>query len=130
MNRKLVLFFLAILVFVPATPEARSLRHTNKLREKAKQAVFNAELEKIPVYREKLGGEYQILGFVHGEDAFTRKKTAIIQHMRLQAHKMGASAIMEFKCRRIWKSFLQSCEGFAIKSEEPGATLDSLIEAE
>lgn len=94
---------------------ARAPKYINKKQEAEKMAAYEEEIARIPIYREKLKGDYVLLGPVHGEDAFTKKNDFIIRKLRSQAYKMGADAIMEFKCRRIAKSLFQTCDGFAVK---------------
>ncbi|OGQ08978.1 MAG: hypothetical protein A3G32_09040 [Deltaproteobacteria bacterium RIFCSPLOWO2_12_FULL_40_28] len=109
----LILFFSFIMPSMAKAPWA-----TNQLRQNKKTEAYEAELEKIRIYREKLEGDYTILGFVQGQDAFTNKKDAVIHQIRKKAHKMGADAIMEFKCKKMVRSTLQSCEGFAVRLNE------------
>lgn len=109
----LVLFFSFIIPSMAKAPWA-----TNQLRQNEKIEAYEAELEKIRIYREKLDGGYTILGFVQGQDAFTNKKDAVVHQIRRKAHQMGADAIMEFKCKKMIRSTLQSCEGFAIQLNE------------
>lgn len=93
----------------------RSPKYINKKKEEEKVREYEEIIAQIPIYREKLKGNYDLLGPVHGEDAFTKKNDFIIRKLRSQAYKMGADAIMEFKCRRIAKSLFQTCEGFAVR---------------
>lgn len=122
---KFLAWLLIIIWLSPAVSQAQAPWQKNKLREKKKWEKTLDKIEEIPVHEEKLKGNYQILGFVRGEDAFTNKKTGIIKHMRIQAYKMGADAIMEFKCKRGWKSLYQACEGFAIKFAESETNQES-----
>lgn len=94
---------------------AETNRFTNKVRVKREQDKLKEEIAKIPIYEEKLSGNYDILGAVYGQDALTSKKDGIIYQMRLKAFKAKADAIMEFKCKQVGKSLFRQCEGFAIK---------------
>jgi len=107
-------FLLFSLIMAPAV-QAKVPWQTNKLRAQKKWEKLAEKIDRIPVFRDKIDGHYDILGPVHAQDAFTRKQTAIVRKMRTQAYKMGADAIMEFRCRKMVKSLFQNCEGFAIK---------------
>lgn len=111
-----VIFLSQVLVF-----PVRADLYPNKLAERKSQQKARDEVDNIPVYRQRLTGDYEILGFVQGQDAFTKNKKAILNGMRLKAYKMGANAIMEFSCRKRLGSLFQNCEGFAIywKGELP-----------
>lgn len=111
--KKFLLLFLALTVF-SADALAQASWRRNKLRVRKDQEALKEKLEEIPIYREKLDQPLEILGPVRGEDILSRKKDAIIYQMRVQADKMGADAIMEFKCESL-KSIYQNCEGFAVK---------------
>lgn len=113
---KIKIVVICFLLALPFAVNAKAPWQYNKVREKRKQDAIWAEASQIPLLKEKVKDrKYQILGFVRGEDLFTSKHIAIYNKMRLDAHKMGADAIMEVRCKRIMKSFAQQCEGFAIK---------------
>jgi hypothetical protein len=99
--------------------EGPAWRH-NHLRQQGYDDRIREEMNKIPIYREKLEGNYKIIGPVHGEDLFTAQKSAIFWAVREQAYNSKADAIMEFKCRRMVKSTFQQCEGFAIRYLKDG----------
>jgi hypothetical protein len=109
---------LATLVFLSLSSQAYTYDFTNKLRQKREDAAYRAKLEEIPIYREKLTGNYQLLGPVRGQDAFSKSKKAIMLQMREQAYKMGGDAIMEFQCETLVKRTFQQCEGFAIRLQK------------
>jgi len=94
---------------------SRAPKYVNKKREAEKIAEYEETIAQIPIHRGKLKGDYDLLGPVHGEDAFTKNNAYITRKLRSQAYKMGGDAIMEFKCRRIAKSLFQTCDGFAVK---------------
>lgn len=106
---------LSILAMCTVALAAHAEIYPNKLVERREKQKVRETVENIPVYRTRLEGDYEILGFVQGQDAFTKDKKAIIYSMRLKAHKMGANAIMEFTCHTPLRSLFQNCEGFAIR---------------
>lgn len=108
-----ILFVLVLLVSTNVF--AKVPWQSNKLREQEKWKKIQAEIDAIPLMREKAEGDYDILGPVHGEDALTNKRTYIYNKMRQIAYEMGASAVMEVKCKKILNWTAQSCEGFGIK---------------
>lgn len=109
-------FFIIILFITPSTLlYAQAPWRTNKLREAKKTESIRAQIDEIPLYEEKLTGNYDILGPVRGQDMLTKKKEAIFYQIRQTAWKMGADAVMEIECKPILKTVFQSCEGFAIK---------------
>lgn len=111
----LALFIFAFLLLYPFFLQAKPSWQSNKLRERQKWEKVQEEIDQIPLYKEKLEGNYQIIGFVRGDDLWTNKHHAIYNKMKREAFEMGADAIMEVKCKRIAKWFAQHCEGFAIK---------------
>lgn len=100
---------------LPVTIQADVPWQTNKLRSQREQAAVEKEIAQIPLYEEKIDGNYQMLGPVRGQDILSRKKNAIFSQIRHQAYKMGADAVIEIKCKPLLKSIFQSCEGIAIK---------------
>ncbi len=121
MTKSKYIFALIFSILFSTTAFAGGYWQTNQIVANQKAQAFEKVLFGIPIYRDKLTGTYDNLGFVHSEDALTNKKDAMIYQMRFQAYKMGANAIMEFKCRGIKKSIFQQCEGFAVsyKGELP-----------
>lgn len=113
--KKLYSFIIIFVIFLSSVGHAETNRFTNKIRVKREQEKLQEEIAKIPIYTEKLSGNYDILGPVYGQDALTQKKDGIIYQMRLKAFKAKADAIMEFQCKQIGKSLFRQCEGFAIK---------------
>lgn len=112
-----VLFSLLILCIClsPLSVLAQAKHLKNKLRLKKQWDKVEAVIESMPVYTEKLEGDYQALGLVQGQDMMTKKKTAAVKQMRTEAYKMGADAIMEFECETHVKSLFTNCAGVAIK---------------
>lgn len=116
MLKKTILLLLALFyLLIPCLSYAESGRFKNKVRVKREQERLQEEVAKIPIYTEKLSGNYDILGPVYGQDALTQKKEGIIYQMRLKAFKAKADAVMEFQCKQLGKSLFRQCEGFAIK---------------
>lgn len=112
---KITAMLLCLGLLIPHVGIAKSTRFKNKVRLAETKAEILLRLDRIPIHKEKLTGDYQLIGLVSSQDALTSKKTFILRDMRFKAYKVGADAIMEFNCRQIGKSFLQRCEGFAIK---------------
>lgn len=112
--KKIILYFM-IFLLCPLVLQAKVPWQSNKLREKKKMEKIEEAINQIPIYEEKLTGDYIILGPVRGQDILSKKRTAIFRQMREQAYKMQADAIMEMTCKPMLKSIFQSCEGFAIK---------------
>jgi hypothetical protein len=108
-------FFILLSLVIGIVAFAKTPRYTNKLRREARMQELAKEIEKIPIYRERLEGDYTILGPVIGQDMLTKKRKAIIWQMRVKAYKMQADAIMEYHCKPIAKALFVSCEGFAIR---------------
>ncbi len=105
--------FIILIVTMPAhaNPEWRK----NKVRQQAADEAILAVIDEIPIYTERLEGNYDILAPVHGQDILSRKRDAIYYQVRETAYKIGADAIMEFSCKPMLKSVFLACDGFAIK---------------
>ncbi len=112
------LFLLVCLSFISFSVQADQEWRKNKLQAQAEQDRIQEAVDNIPIYRARVGSEYDILGPVHGEDFLTRNKNAIFYQMRVQAYEMGAEAISEFKCKPLLKNTLQSCDGFGVKQRD------------
>jgi len=110
---KFLTLCLSLFLLACAT-ESYAKDYTNHLKKKAEVQAINSKIKEIPIYKEKLEGNYHILGPVRGQDLFTTKRSAIMAQMRLQAYKMGANAIMEFHCDPMLKKALYQCEGFGV----------------
>ena len=115
MHRKFFLFSFFVILGVSFLAQARPEWQVNKLREQKKQEAIQEQIDSIPLYEDKLTGDYTIVGPVRGQDIVSRKKNAIFAQVRLQAYKMKADAVMELKCTKVLKSVFQSCEGFGIR---------------
>ena len=120
MNKTTVIFFL--LCFLPASLKADVPWQTNPLSDKKKKAAVEEKIAQIPLYEEKIEGDYDMLGPVRGQDILSRSQTAIFSQIRHQAYKIGADAVIDIQCKPILKSIFQSCEGIAIKFKNEGVS--------
>lgn len=105
-------FALTLLVVDTALAQGK---YQNKVRFDRAVEALRVEIEKIPVFEEKLTGEYTIIGMVRSQDALTKKHDAMMLNLKAQAYKFKADAVMEVKCRNLWRWVLQECEGFAVR---------------
>lgn len=112
-DMKILMTAVLILASLPAF--ARPTWQENRMRQKASDEVILAAIDEIPLYSEKLEGQYDILAVVRGQDMLNKKKSSIYYQMRETAYKINADAVMQVTCSRVLKSTFQSCEGFAIK---------------
>ena len=81
MTKIIIHFFILSFFLFPSFAKAETNRFTNKVRVKREQEKFQEEISKIPIYKEKLSVDYDILGAVYGQDAFTSKKDGFCYHV-------------------------------------------------
>lgn len=115
MKDKLLLISCLILSLFVFMSEAEATKYKNKKKAAKQKAELTEAISGIPIYRDKLEGDYEILGFVQGRDVLTKTKRSVIYQMRAKAYSVDADAIMEFRCEKTVKNMHQSCDGFAIK---------------
>ncbi|MBX7148741.1 hypothetical protein K1X76_06605 [bacterium] len=111
-------FLMVIVLALPALAFAQTGRFQNKVRLDRELEKIDAVVDNIPIFRERLPIQHTLLGPLHAEDAFTKSKDAILRSLRVDAYKVNANAISEFKCKKIAKSILQACQGFAVHVDE------------
>lgn len=90
-------------------------KHKNLAREKRKIEKIEKLVDKIPIYRGKLEGDYDILGPVYGQDIFSKSIKGIVKQIKISAYQANADAVIEFKCEDHVKKSFRNCQGFAIK---------------
>lgn len=109
----ITIFFLGSLSVIAQAQNQNRFR--NKVRKDRDKKEFMAIIDEIPIYRHKLEGKYTILGHVHSQDVLTSSKDRIYNELRIKTYKAGGNAIMEFRCEKVGKSLIVTCEGFAVK---------------
>ncbi len=104
-----------LFVLISGHTYARPYWQNNQASVKNEEASVIAAIDEIPLYAHRVDGSYDILAPVRGQDMLNQKKDAIFFQMRKMAYQVGADAVMGVKCKPIFKSVFQSCDGFAIK---------------
>lgn len=127
MSKRIFLIIICLgftLSFSQLVVGAQSTRFKNKVRKAERVDAYLEKVDKIPIYKERLHAGHTLLGVVRGFDALTRKKENIFRQMRLEADKMGATAIGELECKKLIRQALLQCQGMATRLKKGLPILD------
>src|SRR3990167_2595826 len=111
MKYLLLLFFL-----LPIISHAQQRNKFDNHRDtRAQEETVDEQIDQIPIFRDKVEGDYVILGEIDGQDVFNKNIKGIVKQIRVKAYQLKADAVKEFSCQEGWKKTFQYCAGYAIK---------------